>query len=203
MHQLRGRVGGKRLRALIGAYLRAPMQDADGKKVKRWKGTPQGGPLSPVLANICLDPLDKELESRGVSFVRYADDIAIFASSQRSAERIYERIVNWIEKNLKLEVNREKSGVGPSGESSLLGFRINEEGRIGVSPKSITKLKDRVRQMWDARQSLTSKQLRDQWQRYIRGWFQLPAFYRWGVWRAVSLSLGSSGWPTGGGKRPT
>jgi RNA-directed DNA polymerase len=67
--------------------------------------------------------------------VRYADDIAIFASSQRSAERIHERIVEWIEKHLKLEVNREKSGVGPSGGSSPLGFRIDEEGRIGVSLK--------------------------------------------------------------------
>lgn len=68
MHLLRSKVGDKRLRALIGAYLRAPMQEADGSKVKRWKGTPQGGPMSPLLANIYLDPLDKELEKRGVSF---------------------------------------------------------------------------------------------------------------------------------------
>jgi len=189
MHQLRGRIEDKRLRALIGAYLRAPMQEADGKKVKRWKGTPQGGPLSPVLANIYLDPLDKELEKRGVSFVRYADDIAIYASSQRSAERIYERIVEWIEKNLKLEVNREKSGVGPSGGSSLLGFRIDEEGRIGVSPKSIKKLKERVRQMWDAKQSLTSEQLRDQWQQYIRGWWN---YFQLADWRREVTRL--SGW---------
>jgi len=189
MHQLRGRVGDKRLRALIGAYLRAPMQEADGRKVKRWKGTPQGGPLSPLLANIYLDPLDKELEKRGVSFVRYADDIAIFAGSQRSAGRIYERIVDWIEKHLKLEVNREKSGFGPSSESSLLGFRIDEEGRIGVSPKAIGKLKDRVRQMWDARQSLTSKQMRDQWQRYIRGWWN---YFQLADWRREVTDL--SGW---------
>src|SRR5690606_36193050 len=96
MHLLRGRIKDRRLRALIGAYLRAPMQHPDGRRAKRWKGTPQGGPLSPLLANICLDPLDKELEKRGVSFVRYADDIAIFAGSQRSAERIYERVVIWI-----------------------------------------------------------------------------------------------------------
>jgi len=183
MHLLRSKVGDKRLRALIGAYLRAPMQEADGSKAKRWKGTPQGGPLSPLLANVYLDPLDKELEKRGVSFVRYADDIAIFAGSERSAERIYGSVVAWIEKNLKLEVNREKSGAGPSGGSSLLGFRIYENGQVGVSPKAIGKLKERVRQMWDARQSLTSKQLRDQWQRYIRGWwnyFQL-ADRRWEV----------------------
>lgn len=189
MHLLRGKIGDKKLRALIGAYLRAPMQEADGSKVKRWKGTPQGGPLSPLLANIYLDPLDKELEKRGVSFVRYADDIAIFASSQRSAERIYERVVTWIEKNLKVEVNRDKSGVGPSEESSLLGFRIFDDGRVGVSPQAVAKLKDRVRQMWNARQSRTSKQLREQWQRYIRGWWN---YFKVADWQREVTDL--SGW---------
>jgi group II intron reverse transcriptase/maturase len=171
MHLLRGRIEDKRLRALIGAYLRAPMQRPEGHKTKRWKGTPQGGPLSPLLANIYLDPLDKELEKREVSFVRYADDIAIFASSRRSAERIYEKVIAWIEKNLKLEVNREKSGVGPSGQTSLLGFRLHEDGKVGIAHKAVTKLKEKVRQLWDARQSLSSEQLRDQWQRYICGWW--------------------------------
>lgn len=171
MHLLRGKVMDKGLRALIGAYLRAPVQQSDGRKEKRWKGVPQGGPLSPLLANIYLDVLDKELEKRGVSFVRYADDIAIYASSERSAERIYESVAEWIEKHLKLEVNRTKSGTGPSGQSSLLGFRLFEDGTVGISPKAIGKLKERVRELWDARQSLTSVQLRERWQRYIRGWW--------------------------------
>ena len=172
MHQLRQKIADKALRSLIGAYLRAPLQDKQGKKTKRWQGTPQGGPLSPLLANIYLDPLDKELEKRGLSFVRYADDIAIFASSQRSAERIYERIVSWIEKTLKLEVNRDKSGVGPTGKSEgLLGFRICDDGEIRVSPKSLRRLKSRVRELWDGQQNATSKQLRDQWSRYINGWW--------------------------------
>jgi RNA-directed DNA polymerase len=215
MHLLRGRVGDKRLRALIGAYLRAPMQESDGSKVKRWKGTPQGGPLSPLLADIYLDPLDKELEKRGLRLlrpaprasplrcaaglphgrlfapltVRYADDIAIFAGSRRSAERIYQGVVAWIEKHLKVEVNREKSGVGPSGGSSLLGFRILEDGRVGVSPKAVEKLKDRVRQMWNARQNLTSVQLRDRWRRYIRGWRNC---LRLADWRREVVDI--SGW---------
>jgi RNA-directed DNA polymerase len=189
MHLLRGKIGDKTLRTLIGAYLRAPMQNADGSKTKRWKGTPQGGPLSPLLANIYLDPLDKELEKRGLSFVRYADDIAIFASSQRSAERIFESVVTWIEKNLKLEVNRAKSGVGPSGASSLLGFRVHDDGQVGVSPKAIVRLKEKVRQMWDARQSLTSRQLRDQWQRYIRGWWN---YFKAADWQREVTDL--SGW---------
>ena len=142
---------------------------------------PQGGPLSPLLANIYLDVLDKELEKRGVSFVRYADDIAIYASSERSAQRICEGVVAWIEKHLKLEVNRTKSGTGPSGQSSLLGFRLFEDGTVGISPKAIGKLKERVRELWDARQNQTSVQLRDRWQRYIRGWwnyFQLAGWRR-------------------------
>jgi retron-type reverse transcriptase len=159
------------------------MQRGDGSREARKAGTPQGGPLSPLLANIYLDPLDKELEKRGVSFVRYADDIAIFASSPRSAERILESVVRWLRNELGLEVNREKSGTGSSGQSSLLGFRLYEDGRIGVSPKAVAKLKEKVKEYWDARQSKSSSELREQWQSYIRGWwnyFQL-ADRRWEV----------------------
>jgi group II intron reverse transcriptase/maturase len=177
------KVRDKQVLSLIGRYLRAEMQRGDGSREARKAGTPQGGPLSPLLANIYLDPLDKELEKRGVSFVRYADDIAIFASSPRSAERILESVVKWLRKELGLEVNREKSGTGPSGQSSLLGFRLYEDGKIGVSPKAIAKLKEKVKEYWDARQSKTSSELREQWQSYIRGWwnyFQL-ADRRWEV----------------------
>lgn len=165
------KVRDKHLLRLIGNYLRAPMQAADGSKQKRQKGTPQGGPLSPLLANIYLDELDRELEARGLSFVRYADDVAIFCSSDRAAARVLENVVKWIEKHLKVPVNREKSGSGPTEESSLLGFRLHADGRIGISPKALSKLTARVRELWDAQQSLTSKQLRDQWQRYVTGWW--------------------------------
>ena len=183
------KVRDKRLLRLIGDCLRAPLRQPDGSQQKRRQGTPQGGPLSPLLANIYLDPLDKELENRGLAFVRYADDIAIFASSQRSAERIYESVVKWIEKHLKVEVNREKSGSGPCDQSGLLGFRLYSDGRIGVAPKAIAKLKGRVRELWDARQSLTSEQLRDQWQRYIRGWWN---YFQLADWRREVENL--SGW---------
>ena len=173
----------KSLKKLIGRYLRSPVQNTDGTRQKRGKGTPQGGPLSPLLANIYLDPLDKELEQRGLSFVRYADDIAIFVKSERSAERVLKGVIEWIETSLKVPVNREKSRSGPTGESSLLGFRLNAEGKTSIAPKSVERLKARVRALWEARQSLTSKELRDQWQRFIRGWwnyFQL-ADCQWGV----------------------
>ncbi len=134
------KVRDKRVLKVIGDYLRAPLQRADGSREARKAGTPQGGPLSPLLANIYLDPLDQELEKRGVAFVRYADDIAIFAASARSAVRILESVMGWLEKELGLEVNREKSGAGPSGGSSLL-LRLYEDGRIGVSPQAIQRLK--------------------------------------------------------------
>jgi RNA-directed DNA polymerase len=177
------KVRDKRLLRLIGAYLRAAMRQPDGSQQKRTQGTPQGGPLSPLLANIYLDPLDKELEKRGLAFVRYADDIAIFVTSPRAAERVLASITEWIEKHLKVPVNREKSGNGPTGESALLGFRLEEDGTISIAPKSIQRMKAKVRELWEARQSLSSEQLRDQWRDYIQGWwnyFKL-AERRWGV----------------------
>lgn len=172
MRQVAQKVRDKRLLRLIGEYLRAPMQFPDRTKEKRLKGTPQGGPLSPLLANIYLDPLDKELEARELAFVRYADDVAVFVSSERSAGRVLEGVTKWIEKHLKVPVNREKSGSGPTDESALLGFRLGRDGSVSVAPKAIAKLKVEVRRLWDARQSLTSDELRDQWGRYIRGWWE-------------------------------
>ncbi len=183
MQLLSGYVEDKLLKQLIGRYLRAPVQNTDGTRQKRGKGTPQGGPLSPLLANIYLDPLDKELEQRGLSFVRYADDIAIFVKSERSAERVLNGVIEWIEKHLKVPVNRAKSGSGPTEESALLGFRINATGESSIAPKSVDRLKARVRELWEARQSLTSRQLRDQWQRFIRGWWNYfgLADIQWGA----------------------
>ncbi len=189
MHLVGQKVRDKRLLRLIGDYLRAPLQKPDGSREKRTRGTPQGGPLSPLLANIYLDPLDQELEQRGLSFVRYADDIAIFVSSERSAERVRESVIAWIEQHLKVEVNRDKSGSGPSDQSGLLGFRLYSDGRIGVAPKAVARMKARVRELWDARQSLTSNQLRDQWQRFIRGWWN---YFQLADWRREVENL--TGW---------
>lgn len=189
MHQVGKHVKEKLLKQLIGRILRAPVQREDGSRYKRGKGTPQGGPLSPLLANIYLHTLDEELENRGLSFVRYADDIAIFVTSARAAERILESIATWIEKNLKVPVNRNKSGSGPSDESSLLGFRIESDARISVSPKSINRMKERVRECWDCRQNLSSEQLRDQWKGYITGWWN---YFKLADWRREVEDL--SGW---------
>lgn len=189
MGMIARKVRDKTLLKLIGDYLRAPLQRADGSREKRVKGTPQGGPLSPLLANIYLHPLDMELEKRGLSFVRYADDIAIYVKSQRAAQRVLESVMAWIEKTLKVPVNHQKSGSGPSGQSSLLGFRLYEDGRVGVSPRSIERMKERVRWLWHQSRSLSETEQRKEWRRYIDGWWN---YFKLADWRREVQDL--SGW---------
>jgi RNA-directed DNA polymerase len=181
---LMGRIGttvrDKRVLGLIGKYLRRGAM-ADGLVKASVEGTPQGGPLSPLLANIYLDALDKELERRGHSFCRYADDCNIYVSSQSAAERTLLSLQNWIGQHLRLEVNSAKSGTGRIEERKFLGFRLDRERRIGVAPESVERFKTKVREMWRANRSRTSNQLRDDWKRYVRGWwgyFQLAEVRR-------------------------
>jgi len=159
----------KRVLKLIGKYLRSGVLE-DGKVTRSAKGVPQGGPLSPLLANIYLDPLDKELETRGLSFCRYADDCNIYVRSRKSAERVFESVTKWIEKNLKLPINREKSDSGRPWDRQFLGYQPTEAGTLKPSSKSMEKYKDRARKMFSGRASMTSTQLRDEWKEYVRGW---------------------------------
>jgi group II intron reverse transcriptase/maturase len=126
---------------LIGAYLRAPIRSA-GRDEKRSQGTPQGSPLSPLLANLYLDALDQELAQRGVSFCRYADDVAIFVRSQRSGERILASLTVWIATHLYLRVNASKSGVDRPWNGQFLGVRITEDGQIAPAPRSVERRKE-------------------------------------------------------------
>lgn len=160
----------KRVLRLIGRYLRAGVM-INGVVQESEEGTPQGGPLSPLLANIYLDALDRELDRRGLAFSRYADDCNIYVSSQRSAERVLESITAWIKQHLKLEVNATKSGAGRPWERKFLGFRINPKGAIEVAPQSVERFKDRVRELWRSCQSQSSETLRTNWQAYVRGWW--------------------------------
>ena len=160
----------KRMLGLIGKYLRRGAM-VDGVVEASEEGTPQGGPLSPLLANIYLDALDKELERRGHSYCRYADDCNIYVSSEAAAERTLQSIQNWIEKTLRLKVNSAKSGTGRVWERKFLGFRLNRLRRIMIAPESLERFKAKVREKWRSGQSLTSNQLRDNWQQFIRGWW--------------------------------
>jgi group II intron reverse transcriptase/maturase len=179
---LMGRIGvvirDKRVLHLIGKYLRRGAM-VDGLVAASVEGTPQGGPLSPLLANIYLDALDKELERRGHCFCRYADDCNIYVGSQAAAERTLNSIQGWIEKHLRLKVNAAKSGTGRVWERKFLGFRLDREGRIGVAPESVERFKAKVREMWRGHQSRTSTELRDAWCRYVRGW--------WGYFRLADV----------------
>lgn len=175
IYRIREQTKDKALLHLIGKILKAGVI-IEEKWHSTTCGTPQGSPLSPLLANIYLDPLDKELERRELSFCRYADDIVIYVSSQRSAERVYTSIVKWIEKHLRLPVNQDKSGTGRTGEQQFLGYCINKEGQLRIDEKRLERHKVKVRELWDARQSLTSKELVKQWHLYLQGWcnyFQL------------------------------
>lgn len=143
-------ISDKRVLRLIRRYLESGVMD-NGVITRNAEGTPQGGPLSPILSNIMLDLLDKELERRGHKFVRYADDISIFTSSQRGAERILASLIDWIERRLKLKVNREKSGIRRPSDGNLLGFGFwhGQGGEIHprVSTKSYTRLKEKIKRL--------------------------------------------------------
>lgn len=182
MNRVAQTVRDKRMLHLIGRYLRAGVSE-DGKTTAVTRGVPQGGPLSPLLANIYLDPLDRELESRELSFCRYADDCNIYVGSEKAAERVLESVVTWIERNLRVPVNRDKSGSGHPWERQFLGYRPTEDGQLKPAPKALEKLKDEVRKRFDGRRSQTSKELRDTWLQYIRGWCNYFALANEPYWR--------------------
>jgi RNA-directed DNA polymerase len=160
----------KRVLRLIGRYLRAGVMN-EGVVQSSEEGTPQGGPLSPLLANIYLDALDRQLEQRNLAFCRYADDCNIYVSSQRAAERVLASITAWIKKHLRLEVNATKSGVGRPWERKFLGFTISPKGQIEAAPQSVERLREKVREIWRSCQSLSSNELRDGWRAYVQGWW--------------------------------
>lgn len=160
----------KRVLRLIGKYLRRGAL-VEGVVIASEEGTPQGGPLSPLLANIYLDALDQELDRRKHSYCRYADDCNIYVGSQAAAQRTLASLQVWIEKHLRLKVNTAKSGTGRVWERKFLGFRLDREKRIGVAPESLEKFKAKVRELWRGQQSRSSNQLRDCWGRYLRGWW--------------------------------
>lgn len=146
LSRLRKAISDKRLLRLIHLYLRTGLLQG-GMTTQRLSGTPQGGPLSPLLSNIVLDELDKELEKRGLSFVRYADDCNIYVRSRRSAERVLASVGKYIEEKLKLKVNWEKSGVRECNHVKFLGHTIEQTGKIRISDASIEHFKIKIREI--------------------------------------------------------
>lgn len=146
MGRLARRVGDKRLLKIVRRFLEAGMMQ-EGVCVDRREGTPQGGPLSPLLSNLLLDELDKELESRGHRFCRYADDCNIYVRSREAGERVMASVTRFLEKRLRLKVNRDKSAVAHVEERKFLGHRLLRGGKLGIAPKSIERFKEKVRKL--------------------------------------------------------
>lgn len=172
MARVARRVDDKAMLKLIRAYLNAGIM-VQGLKVSTPEGTPQGGPLSPLLANIMLDDLDKELERRGHHFVRYADDISIYVRSERAGGRVLDGISGFIERRLKLKVNPDKSAVASATKRGLLGFSFfNRSGEIKVriDPEAKKAVKDRIRRLTARSWGISTNERIAILNRYIRGW---------------------------------
>jgi RNA-directed DNA polymerase len=143
MNRLGRHVGDKRMLKIIGRFLRAGLMN-DGVCTSREEGTPQGGPLSPLLANLMLDDLDKELEKRGHRFCRYADDCNIYVQSLKAGERVMSSVTTFLEEKLHLRVNRLKSAVAHVSERKFLGHRLLSGGRLGIAPQSLKRARERL-----------------------------------------------------------
>ena len=169
MARLARRVGDKRLLRIVRRFLQAGMM-ADGVCIERHEGTPQGGPLSPLLANLLLDDLDKELESRGHRFCRYADDCNIYVRSQAAGERVMASVTSFLEKRLRLKVNQEKSAVAPVEERQFLGYRLRADGSLFIASKSITRVKERLRRITRRNRGIAFARMIAEVNAFTTGW---------------------------------
>lgn len=171
MAKLAQRISDKRLLKLIRAFLRAGVLEG-GLMSPVDEGTPQGGPLSPLLSNIVLDELDRELERRGHRFVRYADDCNIYVRSERAGERVMQSVSEFITKKLKLKVNDQKSAVSKPSKRKFLGFSFtwHREPKRRIAPKAIARFKQRVRELTRRTRGVKVETMVAQLSRYLLGW---------------------------------
>ncbi|MBN4049519.1 group II intron reverse transcriptase/maturase [bacterium AH-315-N03] len=171
MGRLERRIEDRRVLGLIRRYLNAGIL-ANGVVVERYEGVPQGGPLSPLLANVLLDEVDKELERRGHAFVRYADDLRVYVGSKRAGERVMSSLVRLLER-LRLRVNESKSAVALAQERPFLGFEIRickGEPRIRIAGKSVKALKGRIRTLTRRVRGRSLQQVVLDLRSYLLGW---------------------------------
>lgn len=173
MAKVARKIGDRRLLRLIRRYLEAGIM-VEGVKQASAEGTPQGSPLSPLLANIMLDDLDRELERRGHRFVRYADDLRVHVKSERAGERVLAGVTEFVERRLKLRVNRKKSSVRHAARARVLGFGFwyRRDGRVGlqVDPKALERMRWRVRRLTGRHWRIAMEERIRLLNRYIAGW---------------------------------
>jgi len=179
MSRVARRIGDKRLLRIIRRFLQAGLMQ-DGVCVTRDEGTPQGGPLSPLLSNLLLDDLDRELERRGHRFCRYADDCNIYVRSLAAGQRVMESVTQFLEQKLRLRVNREKSAVAPVGERKFLGHRLLLNGKLGIAPKSIQRAKEKIRQITRRSRGVSLAQVIVELNLFLVGWI---TYYRYAACR--------------------
>ena len=171
MGQVAKRVEDRRLLKLIRAFLNAGVME-DGLVSPSVEGTPQGGPLSPLLSNLVLDELDRELERRGHRFVRYADDSNIYVRSERAGQRVMESVKRFITEKLKLKVNESKSAVAKPQERKFLGFSFTsgKELKRKIAPKAIDRFKERIREITLKGRGRSMEKVMEELAQYVRGW---------------------------------
>jgi len=171
MGRIAKRVEDKRLLRLIRAFLNAGVME-NGLVSPSEEGTPQGGPLSPLLSNLMLDDLDRELERRGLRFVRYADDSNIYVRSRRAGERVMRSITRFITEKLKLKVNQEKSAVARPAERKFLGFSFTSGKPLKrrIAPKSLLRFKKRIRELTKRNRGVSLGRMVEQLRLYLTGW---------------------------------
>ena len=177
MGRVAQRVADKRLLRLIRAYLNAGVME-DGLVSPMPEGTPQGGPLSPLLSNLVLDELDRELEKRGHRFVRYADDCNIYVRSERSGRRVMESVKSFITRKLNLKVNDSKSAVARPQERKFLGFSLGygSKPKRHIAPQALERFKRRVRDLTRRARGVSLEQRVKDLTRYLQGWGQYFGF---------------------------
>jgi RNA-directed DNA polymerase len=171
MGQIAKRVGDKRLLKLIRAFLNAGVME-NGLISPSVEGTPQGGPLSPLLSNLVLDELDRELERRGHRFVRYADDSNIYVRSQRAGQRVMKSVTRFITQELKLKVNETKSAVARPQERKFLGFSFTAgpEAKRVIAPQALDRFKQRIREITRRAKGVSMTTTIEELAPYMRGW---------------------------------
>jgi len=171
MAKIAERISDKRLLKLIRSFLEAGVME-DGLVSPVDEGTPQGGPLSPLLSNIVLDEFDRELERRKLRFARYADDSNIYVRSRRAGERVMKSLVRFIATRLKLKVNEQKSAVAEPWERKFLGFSFTsgQTPKRRIAPKAVLRFKERVRELTSRTRGVSIDRMAEELARYLRGW---------------------------------
>ncbi|AXV27997.1 Retron-type RNA-directed DNA polymerase (plasmid) [Escherichia coli] len=187
MSRIAKRVSDKRVLSLIRGYLNAGVMEA-GLVMPVTEGTPQGGPLSPLLSNLLLDDFDKELEKRGLKFARYADDCNVYVKSERAGNRMMAGLTHWLNRKLKLKLNAKKSAVALPETRKFLGYSFRRGRKVWcvVSPESVNRFKTRIRELTGRNTGKSLEQLIEPLKRYLTGW---KSYYGLNQWQTLMRDL--------------